>query len=60
MGIDLYDDFRYTLIIEKERIKTESRTKGIHIYNIRSKKMLLRIVDTQSFGDTNGIEEDEK
>ena len=60
MGIDLYDDFRYTLIIEKERIKTESQTKGIHIYNIRSKKMLLRIVDTQGFGDTNGIEEDEK
>lgn len=60
MEIELYDDFRYTLIIEKEKIKTESQTKGIHIYNIRSRKMLLRIVDTQGFGDTNGIEEDEK
>ena len=60
MDIDLNDDFRYTLVIEKERLKSESQTKGIHIYNIRSKKMILRIVDTQGFGDTNGIKEDEK
>lgn len=60
MDIDIDDDFRYSLVVEKERIKSESRTKGIHIYNIRSKRMLLRIVDTQGFGDTKGINEDEK
>ena len=60
MDIDIDDDFRYSLVVEKERIKSESQTKGIHIYNIRSKRMLLRIVDTQGFGDTKGINEDEK
>ena len=60
MDIDINDDFRYTLVVEKEKLKSESQTKGIHIYNIRAKKMILRIVDTQGFGDTNGISEDEK
>ena len=60
MDIDIDDDFRYSLVVEKKRIKSESQTKGIHIYNIRSKRMLLRIVDTQGFVDTKGINEDEK
>ena len=60
MDIQLEDDFRYNLIVEKERLKSESQTKGLHIYNIRSKYMCLKIVDTQGFGDTNGITEDEK
>jgi predicted GTPase len=60
MDIELEDDFRYNLIYENERLKSESQTKGLHIYNIRSKSMILKIVDTQGFGDTNGIEEDEK
>lgn len=60
MGIELDDDFRYVLIIEKEKLKTESQTKGLHIYNIRSKIMNLKIIDTQGYGDTSGISEDEK
>ena len=60
MDIELEDDFRYNLIIENEGLKSESQTKGLHIYNIRSKHMILKIVDTQGFGDTNGILEDEK
>ena len=60
MEIELDDDFRYVLIIEKERLKTESQTKGLHIYNIRSRKMNLKIIDTQGYGDTSGISEDEK
>lgn len=60
MEIELDDDFRYVLVIEKERLKTESQTKGLHIYNIRSRKMNLKIVDTQGYGDTSGISEDEK
>lgn len=59
MGIDVSDDFRYKLIIEEERKKSESQTKGLHIYNIRSKKMLIKIADTQGYGDTNGVKEDE-
>ena len=60
MEIELDDDFRYVLIIEKEKQKTESQTKGLHIYNIKSRKMNLKIVDTQGYGDTNGVREDEK
>ena len=60
MEIELDDDFRYVLIIEKERLKTESQTKGLHIYNIRSRKMNLKIIDTQGYGDTSGISEDNK
>lgn len=60
MDIDLSDDFRYNLIVENERIKTESQTKGLHIYNIGSKNMILKLVDTQGFGDTGGISEDDK
>jgi len=40
LDMDL-NDLRYTLVIEKERLKSESQTNGIHIYNIRSKKMIL-------------------
>ena len=60
MDIELTDNFRYSLIIENERIKTESQTKGLHIYNIRSKKLLVKLIDTQGFGDTGGISEDDK
>lgn len=60
MDIQLEDNFRYILIEEKEKLKSESQTKGLHIYNIRCKYMSLKIVDTQGFGDTNGISEDEK
>ena len=60
MEIELDDDFRYVLIIENERQKTESQTKGLHIYNIRSRRMNLKIIDTQGYGDTSGITEDEK
>ena len=60
MDIELSDNFRYSLINEEERVKTESQTKGLHIYNIRSKKAIIKLVDTQGFGDTGGISEDDK
>ena len=41
MDFEPSDNFRYSLIIEKERIKTESQTKGLHNYNIRSKNYLI-------------------
>ena len=60
MDIELCDNFRYSLIVENERIQTESQTKGLHIYNIRSKNLLVKLIDTQGFGDTGGISEDDK
>ena len=61
MGIDLDDEFRYFLIVEDDKQrKSASQTKGLHIYNIRSKNMTIKIVDTQGFGDTAGPKEDEK
>ena len=59
MDIEPSDNFRYSLIIEKERIQIESQTKGLHIYNICSKKLLVKLVDTQGFGDTGGISEED-
>ena len=50
MGIELNDEFRYLLIDDKQR-KIERQTKGLHIYNIRSKNMTIKIVDTQGFGE---------
>ena len=41
-------------------IKIESQTKGLLIPNIRSKKLLVKLIDTQGFGDTGGISEDDK
>lgn len=60
MDIEVSDNIRYSLIVENERIKTESQTKGLHIYNIRSKNLLVKLIDTQGFGDTGGISEDDK
>ena len=31
MDMELEDDFRYNLIYENERLKSESQTKGLHI-----------------------------
>ena len=60
MGIDLDDEFRYFLIVEDDKQrKSASQTKGLHIYNIRSKNMTIKIVDTQGYGDTQGPKEDE-
>jgi GTP-binding protein EngB required for normal cell division len=60
MGIDLDDEFRYFLIVEDDKQrKSASQTKGLHIYNIRSKNMTIKIVDTQGYGDTEGPKEDE-
>ena len=58
MGIELDDEFRYLLIDDKQR-KIERQTKGLHIYNIRSKNMTIKIIDTQGYGDTEGPKEDE-
>ena len=60
MDIEPSDNFRYSLKIEKEIIQIESQTKGLHIYNICTKKLLVKLVDTQGFGDTRGISVDDK
>ena len=61
MGIELDDEFRYLLIVEDDKQrKIERQTKGLHIYNIRSKNMTIKIIDTQGFSDVHRPKEDEK
>ena len=53
------------MVCEKNKEdQTKSKTKEITIYNIRPKKGSnyppLKIIDTPGFGDTEGIEEDQK
>ena len=55
MDIEPSDNFRYSLINEKDR-----ETKCLNIYNIRSKKLIVKLVDTQGFGGEGGIFEDDK
>ena len=64
MGVKIEDKFRYLLINEDTSNQTKSVTKDITICNIRAKKGFnyppLKVVDTPGFGDTEGIEEDQK
>ena len=63
MGIQLEDDFRYKIIIENNQKKGESLTSEVNIYYIRpniKNTPFIRIVDTPGFGDTRGINYDDK
>ena len=58
MEINYGDNFRYLLITEDVKTAAVSSTEGIHIYNIKSKKEKYKIIDTQGYGDTRGMEKD--
>jgi GTP-binding protein EngB required for normal cell division len=62
MKIKYNDDFRYKIINENfNRGQSESQTKEVTNYNIKTPEgKLYQIIDTPGFGDTVGIEEDEK
>ena len=62
MKINYNDDFRYKIINENfNRGQSESQTKDVTNYNIKTPDgKLYQIIDTPGFGDTVGIEEDEK
>lgn len=62
MKINYNDDFRYKIINENfGRPQSESQTKDVTNYNIKTPDgKLYQIIDTPGFGDTVGIEEDEK
>jgi len=62
MKIQYNDDFRYKIINENfNRGQSESQTKDVTNYNIRTPEgKLYQIIDTPGFGDTVGIQEDEK
>ena len=62
MKINYKDDFRYKIINENfGRSQSESQTKDVIKYNIKTPDgKLYQIIDTPGFGDTVGIEEDEK
>lgn len=58
MEINYDDNFRYLLITEDFKTSAVSSTEGIHIYNIKTKKEKYKIIDTQGYGDTRGMEKD--
>jgi GTP-binding protein EngB required for normal cell division len=58
MEINYDDNFRYLLITEDVKTSAVSSTEGIHIYNIKTKKEKYKIIDTQGYGDTRGMEKD--
>ena len=61
-GIKLEDNFRFVLITEPEsKRQDKSQTKGVHLYYIKdyNNKPLI-IIDSQGYGDTEGLHEDEK
>lgn len=63
MKINYEDDFRYFLVDEKDiAIKGHSTTKDVKIYNIENHNGFppIKIIDTPGFGDTDGIEIDNK
>ena len=61
-GIKLEDNFRFILITEPDtKRQDKSQTKGVHLYYIKdyNNKPII-IIDSQGYGDTEGIHEDEK
>ena len=61
-GIKLEDNFRFILITEPDtKRQDKSQTKGVHLYYIKdyNNKPII-IIDSQGYGDTEGIQEDEK
>ncbi|BFU26587.1 hypothetical protein conserved [Entamoeba histolytica] len=65
-GIKITDDFRY-IIINEDNLKqygdkSVSQTSQVSIYNIKRTKRTppIKIIDTPGFGDTRGIEWDQK
>ena len=61
LGTKYNDDYRYKIIIEeKHKDESKSNTKGIHFYNIKVEGygFPIKIIDTQGFGDTGGVDED--
>ena len=61
-GIKLEDNFRFILITEPDTERQDrSQTKGVHLYYIKdyNNKPII-IIDSQGYGDTEGIHEDEK
>lgn len=62
MKIKYNDNFRYKIINENfGRAQSHSQTKNVTNYNIKTPEgKFYQIIDTPGFGDTVGIEEDEK
>lgn len=62
MKIKYTDNFRYKIINENfGRSQSHSQTKNVTNYNIKTPEgKFYQIIDTPGFGDTVGIEEDEK
>ena len=61
-GVELYDDYRFILIIEpkKDKGQAESQTDGVHLYYLKdyNNKPVI-VIDSQGYGDTRGKQYDE-
>lgn len=62
MGVELKDDFRFKLIVEKQ--STQAVTQKVTVYTIypeESGRMpyAIKVIDTPGFSDTRGVEKDE-
>ena len=63
LGVNIIDDYRYKIIFERgNKSQANSQTEQVNIYNIRSvgRYPPIKIIDTPGFGDTQGIEQDNK
>ena len=63
LGVNINDNFRYKIILENtNKSQAKSQTNQVRIYNIRSVGGYppIKIIDTPGFGDTEGIEVDQK
>jgi len=62
-GVELKDNYRFLLITEVQKPKgqAESQTDGVHLYYLKdyNDKPII-IIDSQGFGDTRGLEYDQK
>ena len=63
LGVKIEDNYRYKIIVENtNKSQAKSQTDQVRIYNIRSVGSYppVKIIDTPGFGDTDGIETDNK
>jgi predicted GTPase len=62
-GVEIEDYFRYKIILENNANQSMSITQNISKYfvkDVRENNQVYRIIDTPGFGDTKGIETDQK
>ena len=69
LGVKVFDKFRYTVVEGESGVQTESQTQHIVMYHIPQSMIKnkingiscgINLIDTPGYGDTEGLEKDEK